>query len=407
MKKFWFYLNANTFLWRDKNFVLVYNSIRFSGFTLPINGIQQIIESILLPTNMYCVTLDEVQLSDPIVECFVNLVIKNSAGNIIECLVDTNKPVIFYPAVNVKHNFKKYDEKARFRLDDEICNSLSEVTISLCGTKPKVKAKKYLQFLYPSDINNILPCEIALNFIIKLRSWPIDKINLVGLNSLNIHNYILILDYLKSNQLKATIFLQFNYLNSDIRNFLKTLDNFNIVLIVEHFSNIKFDNTLLKSVVCDYPNIKYEFIVECQKEFFSAIKIIDSYGIINHSVKPYFNGTNLNFFLKHVYIDPDDLLNQNLNKRQIFAHQTINTFDYGRITLLPNGLIYANVNFPAIGHVNDNLKEIIFNEHTNGKSWMRTRSLSPCNECLFQWLCPSPSNYELVIGKPNLCNLKK
>lgn len=27
-------------------------------------------------------------------------------------------------------------------------------------------------------------------------------------------------------------------------------------------------------------------------------------------------------------------------------------------------------------------------------------------DCIYQWLCPSPSNYELVIGQPNLCHIK-
>lgn len=39
-------------------------------------------------------------------------------------------------------------------------------------------------------------------------------------------------------------------------------------------------------------------------------------------------------------------------------------------------------------------------------AWRRIREEEPCNLCLYQYLCPSPSNYEAVIGKTNLCHVK-
>ena len=43
-----------------------------------------------------------------------------------------------------------------------------------------------------------------------------------------------------------------------------------------------------------------------------------------------------------------------------------------------------------------------------GKSWWKLRTnIKPCNNCLYNLLCPPISNYEYVIGKYNLCNIKK
>ena len=50
--------------------------------------------------------------------------------------------------------------------------------------------------------------------------------------------------------------------------------------------------------------------------------------------------------------------------------------------------------------------EIISKELEEGRSWLRIRNQAPCNTCLYQWFCPSPSNYEIAIGRPNLCHVK-
>lgn len=133
--------------------------------------------------------------------------------------------------------------------------------------------------------------------------------------------------------------------------------------------------------------------------------LINSLNLMNVSIKPYYKGINSAFFKEFVYIEAVDLLSKRLEKREIFAHKTLNLFDFGRLTILPDGKVYSNVNFPAIGTINDNIKELLYKELFHGKSWRRIRNKKPCSNCVYQWLCPSPSNYELVIGKPNLCHI--
>jgi hypothetical protein len=35
------------------------------------------------------------------------------------------------------------------------------------------------------------------------------------------------------------------------------------------------------------------------------------------------------------------------------------------------------------------------------------RNQTPCDDCVYQWLCPSPSDYEIAISRPNLCHVKQ
>ena len=65
-----------------------------------------------------------------------------------------------------------------------------------------------------------------------------------------------------------------------------------------------------------------------------------------------------------------------------------------------------NVNQEALGNINDDIRELIYYELVDGKSWHRIRNQAPCIDCIYQWLCPSPSNYEIAIGRPNLCHVK-
>lgn len=53
-----------------------------------------------------------------------------------------------------------------------------------------------------------------------------------------------------------------------------------------------------------------------------------------------------------------------------------------------------------------NIYEIVQKEIQEGQSWLRTRKQEPCNSCIYQYLCPSPSDYEIIIGRLNLCHIK-
>ena len=53
------------------------------------------------------------------------------------------------------------------------------------------------------------------------------------------------------------------------------------------------------------------------------------------------------------------------------------------------------------------IHEIVYNEIEKGKSWLRIRNQFPCDNCVYQWICPSPSNYEIAIGRSNLCHVIK
>lgn len=61
---------------------------------------------------------------------------------------------------------------------------------------------------------------------------------------------------------------------------------------------------------------------------------------------------------------------------------------------------------PALGNIyTHSIYEIVCKEIEKGLSWFRIRNEAPCNECVYRWLCPSPSDYETAIGRPDLCHV--
>ena len=111
------------------------------------------------------------------------------------------------------------------------------------------------------------------------------------------------------------------------------------------------------------------------------------------------------FIQENIYINESDFETLTLEKRKIFINQTINVFDFGKLYIDQSGNVYANPLMKALGTIDDNIKALIYKELENGKSWRRIRNSFPCNNCIYQWLCPSPSDLELLIGKNNLCNV--
>ena len=169
-------------------------------------------------------------------------------------------------------------------------------------------------------------------------------------------------------------------------------------------NSIKQAITLLKNY---NPDFGITFSITSYNDMEIAENMINKYDIKKYKFKPEYNEANRSFFEENVFITEKDILAYPVSMREIYAHQLLNTFNFGKITMLPNGDIHANTHFPSIGNINsESLPEILNSEMDKGNSWLRIRDKEPCQNCLYQWICPSPSDYEIETGRPNLCNIK-
>jgi len=146
-----------------------------------------------------------------------------------------------------------------------------------------------------------------------------------------------------------------------------------------------------------------DFIIFSEQDYLDIEEIS---ATIKGNFVPVYNGENMDFFDSNVFINKDEIVTTNLSKREIFMRQAINIFHFGKLTVLPDGNVYADVNQAPLGTIDDTTYSIVYKEFTEGKSWLRIRDFAPCKGCIYQWLCPSPSNYEIAIGRFNLCHVK-
>ena len=130
-------------------------------------------------------------------------------------------------------------------------------------------------------------------------------------------------------------------------------------------------------------------------------------SLLVHDIRfiPIYNKENISFFESNVFMEKEDIDNICLSKNDIFIRQAINAGDFGKLTIMPDGKVYANVNGLSLGTIDGSPYSIVYKEFIDGSSWFKLRTQIPCNNCVNQWLCPSPSNYEIVIDQPNLCHM--
>ena len=93
--------------------------------------------------------------------------------------------------------------------------------------------------------------------------------------------------------------------------------------------------------------------------------------------------------------------------REIFKNQKLNSNFFGGLYVLPDGVVKADMNAPAIGNIQrDNILGIMQNELISNTAWRLVRDSHPCDKCIYQFICPPLSNYEEEIGQINLCHIK-
>ena len=152
---------------------------------------------------------------------------------------------------------------------------------------------------------------------------------------------------------------------------------------------------------------EYVFNVSSLDDCQQSEQLIEQFQIEKYQINPVYTGDNIGFFEENVFLSKEDILSTSISIKDIFANQAVNFYDFGKINIIPNGDAYANINYPRLGNIyTHGIYEIVQKEVEEGKSWFRIRNQAPCNDCVYQWLCPPPSNYEIAIGRPNLCHVK-
>ena len=392
-KKKWFSLSPSVFIWRKKEKCLFYDSNTFRSklFYIDNLGVDNCINELQNTDNLYCI--DVTIKPDEKVVSFLTELINLKMGMIVnEAETRGIKPIQLPPILNL--------QSAVERLNDE---ELTDLTVG----------ENILEYIHEvhiilSENSDLKTIQSIINFIDTLRKSNLYAIRISG--------YTLLLNKLINfgqslNLMPALkiIVLEFDDNILDILFNIKKngVENISILLQIRYDFNKELFDKVESLFQSSNINYEYEFLVTNEKEFDEVqIKTQDiDTKLVN--IKPIFDGNNYTFFENNIYIGESDIRNTEMTKKNIFAHQALNTNDFGKLTITADGKVYANPHFSPLGTTDDDIRLLVHKEMIAGTSWRRIRDMQPCCDCVYQWLCPSPSNYELAIGKPNLCHIQK
>lgn len=405
MKEYWLSLFPDTFLWIRQEKGYIYNSINGRGVRFEnvgtIAGLTAVLEDI---DALYRVKIGEKELNIPEVKKWVKELVDTGCGRLAPDDGRHKCPVSMRPELRIQDDIEYYQWEYRQHIDGNIIHNLHELVFYVNGSRYG-DASVYRQIRYPlpEEVGEANVEQMEAIVASGLRSELLSTISLVG-NIWNYSAYTRLLSYLKSTGKYIILYV----VDKDAEMNAEELEKwkgenicFHIWVTEEEVSQRLFNRWKESEYVV------FDFKVGSEQEYEQAEIYRENYGLRNTEVLPVYTGDNFSFFRDHLFLTPEEIEEFVISKREIFLRQTLNIYHFGKLYVLPEGDVYANLNDPQLGRVEEPLHDIVYREMTEGKSWFRIRDGKTCRECLYQWLCPSPSNYELVMGKSCFCHTEE
>lgn len=405
METYWFCIEPDTFLWKKGYNIMAYDStngniLKFEASDLWVSKY----EELMIPDNLYCIELSDEDLREKIFSDNIKSLVQAGVAKLLPQKENQERLISFLPMIGVQRSRDKFVKEMSVLEHEDFLFYLQDITIYLNGDISKGK-KEYKQIPYFLDGEgelNYLDLNLLIN---KLRNSFVENVKICGTNIFTYKEFYSLIDLLdQMHAIKEFYVSCFQLVTHADKIEIAMNEQFKWKIIVD--KQHPFTEEIIPLLKDERLHVEWMFYVTSVQDCEEVEYVVKAANITKYIVKPLFTGENVSFFEDYIFLSEKDVLNIHLNKRQIFANQVLNVNDFGKLTIVPRGDIYANINMPVIGTLNDcNLQQLISNEIINGVSWLRTRAEKPCLDCLYQWLCQSPSNYEIVIGRSNLCHV--
>lgn len=382
-KNYWLTIEPYVYINFSQSSVLLYNTLDAEHIESASSTIVQLVQKITEKKNCGVCQLTNQELENKEIKNFIIDIREKFIGDILPIGLSENKPIQLTPFLNFQQDKTRLNLQPNISIGDNILNYLHEVNIIF-------------------DKNNELNIAVFNEVIEQLQVVP--TINLCK-NILEYSQLPALFNSLSKTNGKKIIIN--NYQDLDINNLLlaNIEEEYSFLINVKLPINKYHWNSLIPLLLSKW-KIKFEFQIEKEEDLTEVDQLVNNYSIEKYQLKPIYNYENIDFFRKNIYLTKSDIFSAPLSMKEIFANQILNTYNFGRIYIKSNGNVFTKGNEVPIGNVKkDTIKRIILNEISIGNSWLNIRANQPCSDCLNQWLCPSPSDYETAIGKPNLCHV--
>ncbi|WP_455592717.1 TIGR04150 pseudo-rSAM protein [Bacteroides sp.] len=409
--KYWFYLEPYTFLFRNENEAVVYNTLNGAYITCPQHPvIEEILNNWDDASKGYGTILDGGVLKDEgIIKQFVIDVRETFSGDCVEYDEERVAPYLFKPTLFLNSDIRTREEKEKTSLGEHVLQNLNEVTLHLPSTCSKqcIKCSAYhRQMNHCTLISKGELQRVDYECILHLfQLIGVQRVNFsAGGNPISNSNIIHYLNKFLDSSFKKHLWLDYTFFSEQYLELATATCS--ILDIFVHSDD--WNEQLAKYMKKDTEGqICWHLIVSNEAEM-GGVEALNIPVNTHFNIHPFYTEENLDFFREYVFIGMEDILADPVDRQTIFRRQSLDDNFFGKLTIFPSGEVHSNVNFPSLGNIqNSSLKELVYKELTEGYSWLKVRGNEiPCSQCINKSLCPSISNYELVIGRNNLCKIK-
>jgi pseudo-rSAM protein len=305
------------------------------------------------------------------------------------------------PIAKVENNVFEIDNADSYYVDNLL--NIKNISIFLTGNNKISDTKKQLNFDFSNENKISLNIEDIKRFLFPLIHYRNQAIfNIHGIEHFDKKTISELVTFLKmiSVDRKLNFVFNFNSLNNNLFRNNDIINNF-ITMFVntnnfkkQNFDKLFWTNHNLNCIVSNEKDIDFWNNVDFLKE-------------LNYKLIPFFNKNNFDFFKQFVFLDNEIIMGSTASKYEILGNTCLNYNNFGKILINNNGEVYTNFHFKSLGNIKINtIQEIVKNAFNENEFWFMSRkNVEPCKNCIFNILCPSISNYELVLNCYNLCNI--
>ncbi|MGL4325938.1 MAG: TIGR04150 pseudo-rSAM protein [Tannerellaceae bacterium] len=407
--KYFFYLEPYSFLFRNKNKAVIYNTLNSAYIVCPKNElVQDILAKWEDSTNGYGIVLDDFLLQDEILKQFVDDIRHFFSGDCVPIRDESIRPYIFKPTLYLNTDIRFKEENNKTFLGDRILQNLHEMNLffpSTC-TRNCAYCTSYYKQIYHCTAFTVsgLSLDDYIGLLNQLHMSGIHKINISAGGDPIQNSYIQNLEvYFTKSIIKKHLYVDFDFFNEEYLEFAQRANFIIEVLVHSEQVNSHLKIKMLK-YNCDI--VRWNLIV-ISEDILVQLNYLNLPEDISIQLIPFYTTENNLFFRDFVYSDLQDILAIPIDRKTLFRRKVLNDNFFGKLSLFPSGMVFSNVNCTSLGNIkHSSIKELVYKELTDRDTWLKVRGkVEPCKDCINKELCPSISNYELVIGKNNLCKI--
>lgn len=350
MSDYWFTIEPYVFVDIKNKHVLLYNTL--DGVTIESTNekIVELLQETLQEENCGVALLTHERYRQEEICCFVDELREKFMGDVINISLSDGKPVQILPFYNYSKEQELY-KKNNFSSYKNILEKLFEISLYIDAT---TNITKLIHFLIT------LPKNLTFNIVGNMEEVP---------------NYSELFSYLDHCSSPKNLLCSYKNIIPLQPIFAH---NFSYQISVSFPINVERWNHAMKVLLSQALPVEFVFEVSSEEDVQLSEQLIEQHQIDKYRLKPNYTGNNIRFFENEVFLSKEDILSTPMTMKDFFARQAMNLYDFGKITILPNGDVYANLNHPSLGNIYvNNIHEILHKEVEEGKSWFRVRNHPP------------------------------